>query len=429
MTRTLSSRLRAAALVGAAAIAASSLVACSGDKKESAPNTLTLLSSFTSGEATGKEFNTLAQKFTEQTGIKIDVQEVNTNDIAGTYESSKLANKERDLVILNLTPATSDWLPQGQVVDVKKYLDDWGLTAKIEPKALEYWTQDGQVAGVPFIGFNWPIWYNMDLFKKAGIDKVPATVDELIADAKALRAKKIQPMALGGGDWPVNNFVTWMMQQYAKPEVVRPIFEKGGYCTNPDVVKGLDLLGRLRDEGVFIDNAQGYTADQMTSAYFAGKAAMMPSGSWSYTTAAPEVAAATELSGLPTTPGGVYAKPTAFKGYNAGFFLSPNGEKKLDQVKQLMQFMYAQEQLQSWAGDASQILAATPAAIGQVKATNPLSVKGTAITSETVDFLLLPDNYIPSTVDIQPVSTAFLGKKGQTGAEFCKALDKLYVDK
>jgi ABC-type phosphate/phosphonate transport system substrate-binding protein len=103
MTRTLSSRLRAAALVGAAAIAASSLVACSGDKKESAPNTLTLLSSFTSGEATGKEFNTLAQKFTEQTGIKIDVQEVNTNDIAGTYESSKLANKERDLVILNLT--------------------------------------------------------------------------------------------------------------------------------------------------------------------------------------------------------------------------------------------------------------------------------------------------------------------------------------
>jgi multiple sugar transport system substrate-binding protein len=428
MTGTPSIRLRAGAFAAVAVLVAGALAACSGGSGgKTDTSTITVMSSFTTGNATGDEFNKLAKQFTAQTGVKIDVEEVNYADLAKAYEAAKLANKERDLVILNLTPDTTDWLPQGQVVDVKKYLDDWGITPKLDPRAIAYWTQgDSGIAGFPFIGFNWPVWYNMDLLTKAGVPQVPATVPDLISAAQKLRAAHIQPMALGGAEWPVQNFVTWMVQQYTPPDEAKTLFAKGGYCKSPNAVHGLDLLGQLRDAGVFIDNVQGYTADQMTTAYFNGKAAMMPSGSWAYTTATPQIAKATTLAGFPATPGGVYAKPTAFDGYSSGFFLSPNGVKKIDPVKQFIQFMYNDASLKSWVGDGSQIMNVKPELVAGAKSTSPLVEKGSAVTDKQVDFLLLPDSYIPAGFDYQPVATAFLGKKGETGAQFCKALDALY---
>src|SRR6478672_5303687 len=115
MTRSGSTRLRTAAFISVAALVAGSLSACGGGSEPAAETTtLSFLSSFTTGNATGEELNNLATQFPEATA---------------------LAGEERDMVILNLTPSTTDWLPQGLVVDTKKYLDDWGLTAKIKPEA------------------------------------------------------------------------------------------------------------------------------------------------------------------------------------------------------------------------------------------------------------------------------------------------------
>ena len=226
----------------------------------------------------------------------------------------------------------------------------------------------------------------------------------------------------------MQNFITWMVQQYVKPDEAQQIFSKGGYCASPDAVKGLDLLGQLRDAGVFIDNVQGYTADQMTSAYFNGKAAMMPSGSWGYTEAPgrdrrghhswpasrPPRAACT-----PSRPRS-RATPTASSS-------RPTGEKKIDAVEKFIKFMYEQPVLQGWVSEGSQIMSVRSDVIGEVTSTQPLVVKGNEVPP-TVDFLLLPDSYIPAGTDYQPAGTEFLGKKGQPGAEFCKALDKLYTE-
>lgn len=435
MTRSPSTRMRVAALVGAAAVGAAALAACSGDDSGGGggggTTELTVLSSFTTGNITGDTFNKLAKQFTTQTGIKVSIEEANTNDMVPSYEAAKLAGKERDLVVLNLTPETTDWLPQGQVVDVKKYLDEWGITDKLEPKAIEFWTQgDAGVAGFPYWGFNWPVWYNMDLLNKAGITEIPKTTDELIADAKKLRAAGIQPLVLGGGEWPVGNFTTWLAQQFLAPDAAQKLLKEGGYCGSAEAMKGLELFGQLRDEGVFIDNVQGYTNDQMTSTYFTGKAAIMPSGSWSYTAAPAKVADVTTLGGFPAVAGGHYPKPTAFAGYSNGMFLSPNGEKKLDAVEKFVKFMYSDESVQVWAGEGAQILDLKPDLVASApKSTKyPLVAKGSGVNSDTVDILVLPDSFIPAGIDYQPVATEFIGKKGAPATDFCKKLDKLYAD-
>jgi multiple sugar transport system substrate-binding protein len=81
--------------------------------------------------------------------------------------------------------------------------------------------------------------------------------------------------------------------------------------------------------------------------------------------------------------------------------------------------------LQGWVSEGSQIMSVKNDILGSVTSTQPLVVAGNEITPK-VDYLLLPDSYIPSGTDYSPAGSEFLGKKGQTGAEFCKTLDKLY---
>ena len=168
----------------------------------------------------------------------------------------------------------------------------------------------------------------------------------------------------------------------------------------------------------------------MTNAYFSGEAAMMPSGSWAYTGASGENAKpgldeATDLSGFPVVDGGTYAKPTAFQGFNTGFFLSTKGAEKLDLVQQFFQYMYSDEVLKGWVADANQILAVEPSTVAGAVSTAPLVVEGSAL-ADTVDWLVLPDGYFPAGMDYQPAATEFIGTQGMTGAQFCQTLDALY---
>ncbi len=412
--------LLVAAIAGTATAAAPALTAAQDG------GTITVLSSFASGQPTGDQFKKNAADFEAATGIHIDIREVANDDVDKVFEANSLAGEPEDLVILNLTPSSSDWLPGGLVVDVSQYLTDWGIGAKIQPEALDYWGPNGFAFGA----FNWPIWYNTQMLSDAGITEVPGTVEDLIAAATALRAAGKGPLVVGGAEWPIQNFTTWVGQQYLTPDEAKDIFANGGWCANPNAVNGLDLFGQLRDAGVFVDDVSGYTGDAMTNAYFNAEAAMMPPGSWAYVNASSENAvegldAATQLSGFPVVDGGTYAKPTAFQGFNTGFFLSPKGAEKADLVQQFLQYMYSDDVLKGWVAEANQTLAVLPSTVAGAESSAPLVVQGAGL-ADVVDWLVLPDGYFPAGMDYQPAATEFVGTQGMTGAQFCQALDALY---
>ena len=387
-----------------------------------------VLSSWASGQPTGDQFKKNAADFEAATGIHIEIEEVNNDDVDKVFEASSLAGEQKDIVILNLTPSSADWLPDGLVVDVSQYRPIGASMPKLlpdasptgAPTASRTRASTGRSGTTPSM-----------LAAGRASRRSPRTVDDLIAAAGALRTANLGPLVVGGAEWPVQNLTTWIGQQYLTPDEAKDIFANGGWCANPNAVKGLDLFGQLRDAGVFVDNVAGYTGDQMTNAYFNGDAAIMPSGSWAYTGASGENAKAglddvTELSGFPVVDGGTYAKPTAFQGFNTGFFLSTKGAEKLDLVQQFFQYMYSDDVLKGWVADANQILAVEPSTVAGAVSTAPLVVEGAAL-ADSVDWLVLPDGYFPAGMDYQPAATEFIGTQGMTGAQFCQTLDALYA--
>ena len=388
---------------------------------------LTILSGDGAGTPRGKLLTSLAKEFTKSTGIpvKILVSGANTG-LKSFYESAVLAHKEPDLVLANLDAESTSWLKIKAIVPVTKYMKSWGLTKAVTPQSIKDWTLNGQLQAFPYLGFQWPVMYNTALLTKAGVDKVPATYDELIAAAKKLRAIGVAPLAIGGNDYSGEKIFFQVMQSYLPQAQAQKLFENGGYCKSSLGLKGIDLFVKMRDAGVFVDNAQGLSADNMSALYDAGKAAMEPQGSWGFVTIPADIAKTTVLSGLPMPTDSVFSKPTAYQGtIGGGVWLSRNGSKKLSAVEKFVKFYLSPKVMLRWPTATGDLVNAQ--LTDKQLAGMPQLLRSAMKLPKIVDYALLPDTYLPPKVGtaINPVtSQAF--SSGTSSNTICGALDQLY---
>ena len=84
----------------------------------------------------------------------------------------------------------------GVLKDITADVASWKDT--INAGALGMYQLDGKQYGIPFDLGMVGVWYNKDLFTKAGITAPPATWDELLTDVDKLKAAGITPISVGG---------------------------------------------------------------------------------------------------------------------------------------------------------------------------------------------------------------------------------------
>jgi raffinose/stachyose/melibiose transport system substrate-binding protein len=206
------SRRRLAAGVAAVAGAALVLSACGGGGTSSGSS-----SSSASGASGGKVKMVFWNNANQEPGLSFykkviaDYQAKNPNV---TIENVPLQSEDMKakLQVAMQSPNPPDiihqwgggWMKEqveaGKLMDMTDATKDY--IADLGPGAAG-WQLDGKTYGVPFtlgvVGF----WYRKDLFAQAGISNPPATLQELLDDAGKLKAKGIEPIAVGAKDkWP-----------------------------------------------------------------------------------------------------------------------------------------------------------------------------------------------------------------------------------
>lgn len=83
----------------------------------------------------------------------------------------------------------------GYAADITDAMKRYGYDQAINPAMLDLVKKDGKIYGVPTSGYYMGIWYNVNLFKQAGlvddkgIPKFPRTYEELAQTAKAIKDK------------------------------------------------------------------------------------------------------------------------------------------------------------------------------------------------------------------------------------------------
>lgn len=126
------------------------------------------------------------------------------------------------------------------------------------------------------------IFYNKDLFAKAGIDKAPTTWDELLSDCKTLKDAGITPIMDNCQDAAVN-FTAPLFGSEVKakdPEIVKKTLD--GETTFKDTWTTPIKMWRegLVDNGYVTADMIGATSDEIVTAFATEQTAMIISGSW-----------------------------------------------------------------------------------------------------------------------------------------------------
>ena len=173
----------------------------------------------------------------------------------------------------------ASYVDAGYIKDIKnepfmKYIRDTELdTVTIE---------DG-VYGIPMDTQAWGVFYNKELFEKAGISDVPVTVSELKDCVEKLKASGITPFAAGyATEWTIGQFLGYGASSILTPAAVElgDDYKKGNWTFDqPGIDQAFDVLDLVAD------NTQDRPVDTDVSGQYAafaiGDAAMMLQGNWS----------------------------------------------------------------------------------------------------------------------------------------------------
>ena len=184
-------RLVAAAAAGGLALA---LTACGGGTGASSAGgsggdggkvtDIKLVAAEYSKDNTAAFWNKFAAAYKAKTGINLDVQVVSWDDI--DQQSSTMIQNTQPPDILNLN-AYASYAKDGLLYSADDVLSD-SVKGDLLPAFVQSGTYKGKLYGMPDLSSARALFYNKDLFTKAGIAAPPKTWDEFDADAKKVTA-------------------------------------------------------------------------------------------------------------------------------------------------------------------------------------------------------------------------------------------------
>ena len=180
--------LRVLSALAATATLAFGMTACGGSSQASS-DTITYWASNqgNSLEDTAAKLKPSLDRFTEKTGVKVQLEVIGWNDLYNRILTAVTSGDGPDVLNIGNTWAVT--------------LQETGAFEPVEGALLEAvggqdrflktsWSTggaDGKTpTSVPLYGLAYNMYYNPKMFKEAGIEKPPATWDEFVADAKKL---------------------------------------------------------------------------------------------------------------------------------------------------------------------------------------------------------------------------------------------------
>jgi raffinose/stachyose/melibiose transport system substrate-binding protein len=180
----------------------------------------------------------------------------------------------------------------GLVKDLTGDTSSW--IGNLLPAAVQPYTIDGKLYGIPWdmgmVGF----WYNKDKFAQAGITSTPKTWSEFLTVVSTLKAKGITPIALAGKDkWPGHFYWAYLAVRVAGLDALKQAAVDHDF-SKPDFVTAGARLKELVDLKPFQNGflaAEYGSPDGQAATMGNGSAAIELMGQW-----APSVEASSSAS-------------------------------------------------------------------------------------------------------------------------------------
>ena len=257
-----------------AAFGAVQVFAGGAQGREPAAETITVLIGI---DAAGKHMGERAAEFEAETGIKVNLVELEWDPMVNK-QAVALKAKEPTFDIVDCGSfMLPEYVPGGMYADISDmYTDE--ERAKFMDGMLNSVTVGGKLYAAPLMA-SWTImFYNGEMFENAGLDpkKPPKTWDEMLAYGKKLQSPNTYAIAdsLGPGEYVTTAFFRWAKSAGAKISEFRG--EKVYWLLDsPECVTALQFLQQMIREGTMDPGSPTYFQQQVADLFGKGQSAML----------------------------------------------------------------------------------------------------------------------------------------------------------
>jgi raffinose/stachyose/melibiose transport system substrate-binding protein len=223
-------------------------------------------------------WNDIARRYeATHAGVKVEVQYLE-NEAYKKKLTTLLQSSDKPNIVYSWGGGVlRDQIKAGVIEDLTPVMDaTW--KERFVPAAVQAYTIDGKMYGVPMHTSQVGFFYNRDLFAKAGIDAASIkTWDDLLSTVKKLQDAGITPILTGGADkWPVHFYWSHLAMRIGGKDAFEAALKgEGKGFADPTFVKSGELFKQLVDLKPFQPGFLGVTYPQSAGQFGDGKGAMM----------------------------------------------------------------------------------------------------------------------------------------------------------
>lgn len=236
-------------------------------------------------ESANDAFNAMAKAFEAQNpGVKIVVE---TRGVDEHKTALRLAasSKQGPDIYFSWTGlgASGEYVKAGLSEPLDRYYAQYGWEKVFSPAALTLAIKDqsGGVHGVPFTVNGYGLYYNLDLFRQAGIQGEPKTYDELIAANDKLVAAGIAPITFGGAaNWHLMRLLDVILEKKCSAATHDALIALTADWSKETCVTASFEELKVWNDKYILQPYMGIGQEQSFNLFVAGKAAMMLEGDW-----------------------------------------------------------------------------------------------------------------------------------------------------
>lgn len=230
------------------------------------------------GGVNGEALDYLVNKFNQENdkGITVEAQfQGEYDDAINKLKSAQIGNMGADLVQI-YDIGTRFMIDSGWVVPMQELIDADGWdVSQIEPNIAAYYSVDNKLYSMPFNSSTPILYYNKDMFEKAGITEAPDSLGAIgeIADDLMTKGGAGEPISLGIYGWFFEQFTCKQGLDYVDngngrtAAATAVVFDENGAAVNT-----LTAWKELYDKGYAPNVGRG--GDSGLADFSSGKAAM-----------------------------------------------------------------------------------------------------------------------------------------------------------
>lgn len=217
----------------------------------------------------------ICQKFTDDTGIKIELLSNPYADTKTQIAAGAAAGTMADVVGLDGS-WVYDFAKQGSISNLTKLMEKDGYDVSQLSDQIKY---EGNTYMIPVVNFAYPLYVNMDILKKAGVEKVPTTWTEFMDACEKITSKTDAaayaiPLSSEAPNGIQNQFMSWVwasggsMLNEGKP----------GLKGNETVKAVTDLFKEMSEKGYLAKGVNAMKEQDMVNEFQNGRLAFMVDG-------------------------------------------------------------------------------------------------------------------------------------------------------